>query len=143
MSVLAPAAVVDPSAAPVICEVCGTPTTVGASHSFIIIYATTGGAPGLPAFQCPATQHFCCSQACAARAAHACIDEHLLGEHAARLAATPTGQAAIVAARLEAAHQLDEAYAARASQSTPAPLESEGVPTKGRAKSSKKANKVA
>lgn len=65
----------DPSLAPVACERCGTQTTIGASHSFVIAYATTGGR--VPAFQCPAEQHFACSPECAALLAHTCIDEHL------------------------------------------------------------------
>lgn len=75
----------DPSAREVSCAVCGTVTTIGASHSIVIVYAVTGGSR-IPAYNCPA-QHFCCSQECARTAAHACIDEHMIPLHAAKVQA--------------------------------------------------------
>lgn len=108
MSILPPAAKGDPSARVVDCEGpgCLNSVRVGDSHSFIIVYATTGpavptdggGAGRIPAFGCDAEQHFCCSHECAVAAGHACLDEHVAAGHAPRasvLAATgraaPTG----------------------------------------------------
>lgn len=80
MTRLPPAQRPDPSAANVSCAICGTVITVGESYSFVVIFATTGH-PAIPAFQCPAEQHFTCSVAHAQAAAHACIDEHLVPMH--------------------------------------------------------------
>ena len=81
MATLPPAVAPDPSQRVVSCEVCGTVTTIGASHSFIIAmaYATTGGQ--YSAFRCDSEQHFACCQACAVKAAHACIEEHLIPKY--------------------------------------------------------------
>ncbi len=75
----------DPSAQVIACEQCGAMTTIGDSHSFVIVYATTGPGGRIPSFQCPAEQHFACSQECAALLGHMCIDEHLRPLHSQKL----------------------------------------------------------
>src|SRR5487761_2043863 len=76
----------------------------GAEYSFILTLATQGADARLGAFQCPDVadilagnldaQHFCCSMECAAKCAHACIDEHLVPRHAAEVAAMVQADAA-------------------------------------------------
>lgn len=61
------------------------------SYSFVITFMTRGPDARLGSFQCPDVddvlaghlhaQHFCCSGECAVKAAHACIDEHLVPRH--------------------------------------------------------------
>jgi hypothetical protein len=75
----------DPSQQPCKCEICGAATTVGDSYSFAVMFATTGP-QHVQYVQCPAEQHFCCCIEHAHQAAIACMDEHLIPEHARRVA---------------------------------------------------------
>lgn len=80
------------------CALAECPNTVkrGESYSFIITLATRGPDARAGAFQCPAiediqagrwhAQHFCCSMACATKAAHACLDEHIAPRHDGHMA---------------------------------------------------------
>lgn len=78
--------VYDPSARLVTCEHegCNEQVSVGDSFSFHVVFATTGPAH-IPAFGCPAEQHFACCAEHAAACAHRCIDEHMVPAHAAQV----------------------------------------------------------
>lgn len=89
----------DPSDEPITCEVCQTVVRLGDSHSFVLGWGTTGP-HNIAAFTCGGGkdgngQHFCCSQACAIAAGHACIDEHLVPLHAHHVAVKQGALAAI------------------------------------------------
>lgn len=90
------------------------------SYSFIVSFMTRGPDSRLGSFQCPDiddvlaghlhAQHFCCSGECAVKAAHACIDEHLVPQHNAHVDALAQHDAAIAAeqAAMEA-HKQEQA----------------------------------
>lgn len=59
---------------------CDKQFDLDASHSFVIVYATTG-VQGVVAQQCPAEQHFGCCQDHAKVAALQCLEEHLLPQY--------------------------------------------------------------
>jgi hypothetical protein len=86
---------------------CENMVTRGAEYSFIITFATRGPDGRAGAFQCPDAdeiaagnydaQHFCCSAECAAKCAHACIDEHLVPRHQDHIASLAAHDAALAA----------------------------------------------
>lgn len=61
-------------------EGCGKVIDLDESHSFVIVYATTGVA-GVAAQQCPAEQHFGCCLEHAKAAALKCLEEHLIPQY--------------------------------------------------------------
>lgn len=76
---------VDPDNTVVICEArdCHNEVLMGASYSFLVVFATTGPNP-IHAFQCEEEQHFACSPDCAEKAAIDCI-HHLRELHIAKM----------------------------------------------------------
>lgn len=69
------------------CEHAGCNQTIpdlGFSHSFIVVYATTG-IPGVAAQQCPAEQHYACCTEHARAVMQRCFEEHLLPQYQAEV----------------------------------------------------------
>jgi hypothetical protein len=106
----------------------------GQEYSFIITFATRGPDGRAGAFQCPDAdeiaagnydaQHFCCSAECAAKCAHACIDEHLVPRHQDHIASLAAHDAALAAeqAAMEAyRQQRNNPFAADGSAPAPTP----------------------
>lgn len=56
---------------------CKEQFTLAQSHSYVMVYATTG-TTGKPSFQCEHEQHYGCSPACAVSAAIMCMQDHLM-----------------------------------------------------------------
>lgn len=56
---------------------CTNEFTLADSHSFVVVYATTGNTRN-PSFQCDQEQHYGCSPTCAILAAKKCMEEHLV-----------------------------------------------------------------
>lgn len=65
---------------PIACEICGLVTPLAQVHSLSITYCMPGqdsSGNSLPAYQCPALQHYACTHEHAVIAALACLFEHI------------------------------------------------------------------